>query len=153
MKQIPPIKAVMTPFPHSIDIDAGLDDARKLMAEHRIRHLPVVEEGELCGMLSQRDMDRAEKMGPTRVREVCSRRTYCVDMSTPVTHVLKRMAEDHVGSAMVTRQGKTGRHLHHHRCLPGLRGDAGDLVPAAGRRGRGLSRPAGFERISHPWPT
>ncbi|ANM31515.1 hypothetical protein ABI59_21000 [Acidobacteria bacterium Mor1] len=106
MKQIPPIKAVMTPFPHSIDIDAGLDDARTLMTEHRIRHLPVVEEGELCGMLSQRDMDRAEKMGPTRVREVCSRRTYCVDMSTPVTHVLRRMAEAQVGSAMVTRQGK-----------------------------------------------
>ena len=106
MKQIPAIKAVMTPFPHSIDIDAGLDEARKLMADHAIRHLPVVEDGELIGMLSQRDMDRAEKMGPTRVREVCSRRTYCVDMSTPVTHVLKRMAEDHVGSAMVTRQGK-----------------------------------------------
>ena len=106
MNKIPPIKAVMTPFPYSIDIDATLEDARALMTEHEIRHLPVVEDGELCGMLSERDMDRASSIGPMRVREVCSLRTYCVELHEPVNHVLRKMAGEHVGSALVVRQGK-----------------------------------------------
>jgi len=36
--------------------DASLYDASRLMAQHWIRHLPVVGDGEVVGMLSQRDV-------------------------------------------------------------------------------------------------
>ena len=58
MKQIPPIKAVMTPFPYSIAIDAPLSDAAQMMEEHEIRHLPVIEGDELVGVVSDRDLNR-----------------------------------------------------------------------------------------------
>jgi CBS domain-containing protein len=42
--------------PVTIAPDAKLDEARDLMARHRIRHLPVVEQGKLVGMLSSGDL-------------------------------------------------------------------------------------------------
>lgn len=36
--------------------DTPLRDAARIMAQHWIRHLPVVENGELAGMISQRDI-------------------------------------------------------------------------------------------------
>ena len=43
----------------TIDPDQGLDEAMRLMAEHRVRRLPVCEEdGRLVGMLAQADVAR-----------------------------------------------------------------------------------------------
>ena len=39
MKKMPSIKAVMTPFPYSVDAGASVADALAFMREHRIRHL------------------------------------------------------------------------------------------------------------------
>ena len=33
----------MTPFPHSVEANAGLEVAHEMMARNRIRHLPVME--------------------------------------------------------------------------------------------------------------
>jgi CBS domain-containing protein len=45
-----------------IDADAELDRALKLMAEHDIRRLPVIEEHRLVGIISQADI--ARRLGP-----------------------------------------------------------------------------------------
>lgn len=42
--------------PVSIEPEEDLDEALTLMARHRIRRLPVVEEGRLVGMLAQADV-------------------------------------------------------------------------------------------------
>jgi CBS domain-containing protein len=43
----------------TVDPDQTLDDAMRLMAEHQIRRLPVVEEdGKLVGVLAQADVAR-----------------------------------------------------------------------------------------------
>jgi len=41
MKRNPQVIAFMTPFPYSVDIDAPLAEARKMMREGNFRHLPV----------------------------------------------------------------------------------------------------------------
>ena len=41
MKHMPQVIAMMTPFPHSIDVEATLAEARGMMDSHDIRHLPV----------------------------------------------------------------------------------------------------------------
>jgi len=52
------IRSVMTRNPFTIESDAPLEQAEALMAQHRIRRLPVMEAGRLVGMLSQADMAR-----------------------------------------------------------------------------------------------
>jgi CBS domain-containing protein len=45
----------------AIGPDEELERARGLMAEHGVRRLPVVEEGRLVGILSQGDVERAQR--------------------------------------------------------------------------------------------
>jgi CBS domain-containing protein len=40
----------------TVEPEQSLDDALALMAHHRVRRLPVVEEGRLIGMLAQADV-------------------------------------------------------------------------------------------------
>lgn len=49
---------VMTPNPLTIRPDMHLDEAMALMTERRHRHLPVIQDGELVGMLSIGDIMR-----------------------------------------------------------------------------------------------
>jgi len=51
----------MTREPYTLGPDNTLADARKMMAEHHIRHIPVLTpEGSLIGVVSQRDVLAAE---------------------------------------------------------------------------------------------
>ena len=59
-ERIPEMLAVMTPFPYTIDVRAGISEARAMMAEHDIRHLAVTEERRLIGIVSRRDLDAAQ---------------------------------------------------------------------------------------------
>ncbi|MDO9035651.1 MAG: CBS domain-containing protein [Methanoregula sp.] len=50
---------LMTPKPVSIGPDADIRQAARLLVEHRIRRLPVVEEGHLLGLISVSDLIHA----------------------------------------------------------------------------------------------
>jgi CBS domain-containing protein len=41
---------------HAVEPDQDLDDALREMAKHQVRRLPVVEDGELVGILAQADV-------------------------------------------------------------------------------------------------
>ena len=60
---------VMTPNPVTIDPDASFGRALVLMQERGFRHLPVVEDGLLVGMVSARDA-----LDPTLEDFVCEER-------------------------------------------------------------------------------
>ena len=109
MKAIPRMRAVMTPFPYSLGPDASLDAARGLMAEHGIRHLPVMKQGEPAGVITDQDIRRAEavagdetglRVGDLELTEAC-----LVDLSAPLDLVLSEMARRHLDSALVFRGG------------------------------------------------
>jgi acetoin utilization protein AcuB len=105
LTQMPAVKTVMTAFPWSIDVGEGLERAKAMMEEHGIRHLPVSEEGELVGVLSERDILSREKEDVT-VEAACRRDAYIVDMATPLARVAFELARRRIGSALVTREGK-----------------------------------------------
>ena len=50
------VRCVLTPDPVTAGPDDDVDDALELMATHRLRRLPVVENGQLVGIVSQADV-------------------------------------------------------------------------------------------------
>ncbi len=103
---------VMTAHLHTIGEDAPLRQARALMVEHDIHHLPVVQGGRSVGMLTDRDVKRAldPDLGlPPEdelfVRDVCVYDVYAVTADVPLEGVLREMARRHIGSALVVDGG------------------------------------------------
>jgi acetoin utilization protein AcuB len=111
--KIPPIVAVMTPFPHSVEVDASVRQARRTMVDHGIRHLPVRKKKKLVGLLTDRDLKRAldPSLGlPPKdelvVGDICRYDVYVVDVNERLDRVLLHMAQAHIGSALVVKDGK-----------------------------------------------
>jgi acetoin utilization protein AcuB len=109
----PTIKLVMTPFPHSVDIDDPVTRAEEIMREHDVRHVPVEEGGKLVGVATHRDTVRLvnpaldeHSRQRIRVRQVYTPNPYVVDLNAPLDRVLLEMAERHIGSALVVRKDK-----------------------------------------------
>jgi acetoin utilization protein AcuB len=112
MQGIPPIKAVMTPFPYSIESGASISAAAEMMRQHTIRHLPVMEAGQLVGLVSDRDIrlvqDPKQQAPPEdrSVGDICMRDIYIAQLTDPLDRVLAHMAKRHIGSAVVVKQGR-----------------------------------------------
>jgi CBS domain-containing protein len=51
-----PVSAIMTSVVETCDVDAVVDDLMGLMTRRRIRHVPVLREGELVGVVSIGDL-------------------------------------------------------------------------------------------------
>jgi acetoin utilization protein AcuB len=105
--------AVLTPFPHSVDVEAPIEQAREFMRTHDIRHLPVTENGELIGIVSDRDIKSLHDADPNSnapatpsVRDAYVADPFVVDVGDSLEAVLNVMAERHLGSALVTKKGR-----------------------------------------------
>ena len=79
------IQDIMTPDVVRIDADASLDQAMELMTNEDVRHLPVIGQGRLVGVLSEREVLEATGWLPPSVREVLEAPTGAVRefMHTP----------------------------------------------------------------------
>ena len=55
-----PVGEVMTAPPITVSPSTGIDEALELMTRRRIRHLPVVENGSMCGFVSIGDLVKAQ---------------------------------------------------------------------------------------------
>jgi len=113
MDDLPKLKNIMTPFPYSVDAEAPIDAAIEFMRRHQIRHLPVTAKGALTSLVSDRDIKLV--LGPDfgapsshelKVRDAMVKDCYIVDLATPLAEVLRHMATERIGSAVVTRRGK-----------------------------------------------
>lgn len=101
-QRLPKLKAVMTPFPYSIDTGDTLERAAEMMAEHAIRHLPVMADGKPVGVVSRRDLARAGQ-GQERVGDVAHLEAYVVDLRAPLDRILLEMARGHHDAAVVVK--------------------------------------------------
>lgn len=108
-KRIPSIQAHMTKSPHSIGRDQPLTRAHEFMREHKIRHLPVLDRGELVGILSDRDLaliEALQDVNPSLVAvdDAMSTEVYAVAPDTPLDQVVHSMAEHKYGCAVILHQ-------------------------------------------------
>jgi acetoin utilization protein AcuB len=94
----------MTKVPYTIGVEQSLRAARKLMTEHRIRHLPVLHGGEFVGVLSERELEAFETLpgsSQLNVEEVMVPDAYVTSSDTPLDVVAEEMARRRLGSAIV----------------------------------------------------
>ena len=107
----PTIRKYMTADPYTIGQEQTLAVAHKVMREHRVRHLPVLQGGKLVGVLSQRDLHLIETLrdvdqATTTVEEAMTMDVYVTSPSTPLEEVARTMSEHKYGSAVVVDRGK-----------------------------------------------
>jgi acetoin utilization protein AcuB len=101
----------MSAHPQTIGVDQPLSVAHTLMRRHRIRHLPVLAEGRLVGLVSMEDLHLMETLrdvgiDDTLVEEAMATEPYAVDAATPVEQVAVHMAERRLSAAVITFEGQ-----------------------------------------------
>jgi len=101
----------MTSSPATIEAGRTLTEARRAMRRHGIRHLPVVAEGKLVGLLSLRDIHLLETLRgvdpeTVTVDDAMTRSPYAVEPGASVEQVAQTLAENKWGSAVVVESGK-----------------------------------------------
>ena len=106
-----PIRDYMSPTVHTVDLEASLPEARQLMKEHGIRHLPVLDGSRLVGVVSQRDVVALETSpfidtSVISVHDAMAEVPYAVSPETPLREVVQVMADNKYGSAVVMEEGR-----------------------------------------------
>ena len=96
----------MTPSPHAVHLQDRLTSAREKMTKVGARHLPVIEDGKVVGVLSDRDLQVALGFKHGNPKSLTVEDVYCADayVTTPdanLSRVAMHMAEAKIGSAVV----------------------------------------------------
>jgi CBS domain-containing protein len=92
------IAAVMTKEPVVLDSDSLLTDAARMMRDSDIGDVIVIEDGSVCGIVTDRDIVvrgiAADKdPATTRLGEVCSKDVTTVSSDTPVEEAVRLMRD------------------------------------------------------------
>lgn len=106
MTAMPTVEDYMTASPQSIASHEGLTAARNMMQRYRVRHLAVMSDGKLVGIISERDLIAAQEHAGARstaltVGDVMTDKPYSVRLNAPLNQVARTMAERRCGSAIV----------------------------------------------------
>jgi acetoin utilization protein AcuB len=99
----------MTPFPVVADVGTQLIAARAILKGHEIHHLPVMEHGEVKGVLSEAELELAEKLTgepELPIGRVIHRDPVRVEVDEPLKVALRRMAQAGSDCAVVERNGR-----------------------------------------------
>ena len=110
------VAEIMTREPYTLGPDDTVENARQMMAQHRIRHIPVVDENSnLVGLITQRDVLAAEDSTVLKQTGGEGSRDRYVAVSSVMTTSVQTTLESASlsGTAMHLQQHKLG-------CLPVL---------------------------------
>jgi CBS domain-containing protein len=106
------VEKVMTSPLVKICVESTLKDAARIMIEKGIRRLGVCESGNLVGIITTSDMIGSLPQVPETMKtwfevdHFMSKHVVTADEKTLLEDVAKIMAENHVGSVIVTSQGE-----------------------------------------------
>lgn len=100
------VEEYTTPNPITADENMPIGDVQRLMADHGVRHLPVVRDGRVVGVISDRDVRvvlglSIEHQQQVRAGDVMAVDPLTVSAATPLDEVAYAMSDRKVGSAIV----------------------------------------------------
>jgi acetoin utilization protein AcuB len=109
-KHTKPIAQFMSAAPVCVQLEADLATAVKMLEQHDIRHLPVLDGTKLVGVVSERDLAVVESLVPDDwerfpVAEAMTPEPYTVNPDTPLCDVARAMADHKYGCALVIEPG------------------------------------------------
>jgi acetoin utilization protein AcuB len=101
----------MTRHPHTIGVDQPLGLAHRMLRQNGLRHLPVLDDGRLVGVLSERDLalleaSRRLDLDKATVDKAMVAPAYCVAPDASLVDVVREMATRRIGSAIVVEEGR-----------------------------------------------
>lgn len=113
---------IMTADPMTATEDQSLSEILSVFADHGVRHLPILREGELVGMLSDRDVrdlglwtsegvdtnEAIRKIQTTTVASIMNGPVTTVDSDAELTDIVDLLLEEKVGAIPVVEAGRTG---------------------------------------------
>jgi acetoin utilization protein AcuB len=104
-----PVDEFTTPDPITANEDTTIDELRELMETHGIRHLPIVRDEIVVGVLSDRDVRLAWGLTDAEKRQVRAADIMATDPLTvrataPLDEVAYAMSEKKLGSVIVTEE-------------------------------------------------
>ena len=111
----PVVWEIMTGSPVTLSPDDNLNLANDVISIGRIRHIPVLDQGKLVGLLSQRDLlgatanrilglkqkSRSELLKKELVKNVMKKRVVTVAPETPIKDAARLMLEKKIGCVPV----------------------------------------------------
>lgn len=108
------IKDMMTTSIITIEASEPVIKAKQIMADKEIRHLPVLENGKVVGLLTDRDLKLAQAVTEDAqfdqhrtAGDICVHNAYSVGPDAPARNVLNYMAQERIGSALVVNEEGT----------------------------------------------
>jgi acetoin utilization protein AcuB len=109
-KSIPQIKKYMTTDVQTIGDEQPMSVAHTLMRNQHIRHLPVLHQGKVVGIVTDRDLRLVETfqdVDPTKipVSEAMTPDPYVVNPEASLDEVVSTMAAKKYGSAVISDHG------------------------------------------------
>lgn len=101
------VNDVMTDNVKTVPPATTITKASELMKGQRVHHLAVMDDGEIVGIVSSRDLDSQERRarGAT-VRDVATRDVVTVTPATPITRAANIMRGRSIGSLLVLSEGR-----------------------------------------------
>ncbi|MDH3443748.1 MAG: CBS domain-containing protein [Deltaproteobacteria bacterium] len=113
------VREIMMGSPVTLKPDDTLDLAHDVISLGRIRHIPVVEDGKLVGLLSERDLvgaaaskifglkqkSKAVLLKSVLIKDVMKKRVLTVKPETPIKETAKLMADKKIGCLPVISEG------------------------------------------------
>jgi len=113
------VREIMMGSPVTLKPDDTLDLASDIISLGRIRHIPVVEDGRLVGLLSERDLmgaaashifglkqkSKSALLKSARIKDVMKKRVFTVKPETSIKEAAHLLAEKKIGCVPVVSDG------------------------------------------------
>jgi len=101
-----PVEEFTTPNPVTANEDMSVDELRRLMGEHGVRHLPILRDNVIVGVVSDRDVRLAvglsdEHKIQVRAGDIMAADPLTVKATQPLDEVAYLMSDHKVGSVIV----------------------------------------------------
>jgi CBS domain-containing protein len=114
------VRDIMTQNPATLERNETLDLAESVMNLGRIRHMPVVDDGKLVGILSQRDLFRSALITALgfgrkvtsaliktiKVKEVMTEKVITISPNTSIKDAARQMIDKKIGCLPVVEEDR-----------------------------------------------